>query len=767
MKRRKIRSLILSIAFALLCSFASANEAIAQITWAHVFRGNFEDEGHVIKQTNDGDYIIAGLTYSSQTMGWIIWILKLNASGNIVWQRTYGSGYEHNAYSIQQTSDNGYIVAGYTNEFGAGNDDAWILKLDSFGNILWQKTYGGSNHERAYSIQQTSDGGYIVAGYTWSFGTGNHAAWVLKLDFSGNIIWQKAYSGDNPQYAYSISQINDGGYIVAGYAYVPSAGGSDALIFKLDSEGNIIWQKIYGENKWEYAQSILQTSDGGYIVAGYNFPLATNNPDGLVFKLDPFGNIVWQKIYGGNNPDFLYSIQQISDGGYIVVGGTSSFGSSNYDAWVIKLDTSGNIVWQKAYGESENDFAYYIQQTNDGGYVVAGTTYSFGTNLNDMWVFKIDSEGNMNSSCTFINSTNAFPLNYSGLETILNATASDTSITGANTPVIPANNNGMDILLCNSPLTQLRPYQGAKPVVNDSSSPMANGILEPGEDAGLEGTLENFGSINASSVTGTISSSDPTISINDSIASYPDIASGAHQICTDCYNVTPQIGRPSTHWDFIISEAPTCTECVPAASYNYRYHVGNSFPDVPPSDMFYSYIEKILHANITNGCTATTYCPSELIPRQQMAKFICNSMQAVSAGKCSPGACTQRFTDVPASNSFCPYIEALYDAGVVSECQTSPLMYYCPAYNMKRQELAKILCLAMNEITLGSCAMNPCSGTFSDVFSSNPFCTYIEGIYNAAVIIGCQSSPLLYCPASNITRGQIAKFLVDAFHFSL
>jgi ribosomal protein S11 len=257
----------------------------------------------------------------------------------VTFAKTYG-GTDY-AFSVQQTSDSGYIIAGTTRSFGAGNEDIILIKTDANGNIIWAKTYGGIDPDLAHSVQQTSDGGYILAGYTLSFGAGFYDAFLVKTDANGNIIWPKTYGGTYYDYAYSVQQTSDGGYIVAGYTYSFSAG--DILLIKTDANGNIIWAKTYGGTYWDEAYSVQQTSDGGYIVAGYTDSFGAGGSDIFLIKTDANGNVIWAKTYGGTYYDYAYSVQQISDGGYIVAGYTYSFGAGYYDIFLIKTDANGEI----------------------------------------------------------------------------------------------------------------------------------------------------------------------------------------------------------------------------------------------------------------------------------------------------------------------------------------------------------------------------------------------------------------------------------------
>ena len=318
---------------------------------------------------------------------------------------------------------------------------------------------------------------------------------------------------------------------------------------------------------------------------------------------------------------------------------------------------------------------------------------------------------------------------------------------------------------CTSSGPFLQPYNHEKPVIDDSGSPTANGMIETDENVMLVGTLENIGAVTAASVAGDLSTSDPIL-IDQSSASYPDLPSGASGACTSCYRVhAPSTNRPATHWDFNVIENASATNFGPVP-YTYSYHVGKSFSDVPVNGMFYKYIETLLHSGVTAGCTSSTYCPSNTVSREQMAKFVCAAMEKSTPGSCIALNCVGYFIDVPITSPFCPYIEELRFADVLSGCQSNPSRY-CPNDPTKRQAMAKFMCLGMNEANPDSCIPTSCTGIFSDVLSSNIFCGYIEGIYNAGVVSGCQSAPLLYCPTLNVSREQMSKFIVNAFGFAL
>jgi uncharacterized delta-60 repeat protein len=370
--------------------------------WAATYGGDGGDWSHSIQQTRDGGYIVAGTTSSFGAGNDDAWVLKLKSDGSVEWQKTYGGKSTDVAVSIQQTVDGGYIAVAGTFSFGAGKYDIWVLKLSPEGTVEWQKTYGGYSYESAHFIQQTRDGGYIVAGETSSFGAGLTDAWVLKLKPDGAIEWQKTYGRARFDRAHSIQQTREGGYIVAGETRSFGAGEGDFWVLKLRPDGAVEWEKTYGGQKGDEAYSVQQTRDGGYIVVGYSesFPAIGKGTDLWVLKLKPDGTVEWQKTYGGILvfPSRNYSVLQASDGGYVVAGATDSFGVER-DAWVLKLSTDGMVEWQKTYGRRySHERANSVYETSDGGYIVTGDTFSF-LDLDagsELLVLKLSSDGSIN-----------------------------------------------------------------------------------------------------------------------------------------------------------------------------------------------------------------------------------------------------------------------------------------------------------------------------------------------------------------------------------
>ncbi|HYV93987.1 MAG TPA: T9SS type A sorting domain-containing protein [Chitinophagales bacterium] len=423
--------LITLLAFFSITKNLSAQNAPA-IEWQKCLGGGADENTYSIQQTDDGGYIVAGT--SSSVDGDVTgnhgssdyWAVKLTASGTIDWQKSLGGTSADNLNAIQQTSDGGFILAGGASSGDGdvsgnhGNSDYWIVKLDHDGNILWQKSYGGSEADEAFSIKETNDAGFIVAGYSYSTdgdvsdNHGNSDFWIVRLDSMGNIEWQRCCGGSDLEFFFiEIEQIADGGYAFGAWTKSNDGdvsgnhGSFDIWIVKLNSLGSLEWQKCLGGSATDATASLKQISGGGFIVAGVSVSSdgdATQNhgvQDYWVLQLDSSGNIVWQKSLGGSLDDEAFSVQQTWDGGFIAGGYSNSVDGDitgyhgDYDYCVMKLDENGNLEWQKNLGGSSYDYGWTIQQTTDGGFITAGFSGSTDGDVtgnhggSDIWVVKL------------------------------------------------------------------------------------------------------------------------------------------------------------------------------------------------------------------------------------------------------------------------------------------------------------------------------------------------------------------------------------------
>jgi len=372
-------------------------KAIRTALWNQTYGETGFDTGRHVLQTSDGGYIITGYTESFGAQLRDICLIKTDANGNLLWNKTYGGSNWETSYCVDQTEDGGYIAVGNTYSFGAGEADIYLIKTDENGTLLWNKTYGGPDNEWGYWVEQTTDEGYIITGATTSYGPGDGDVWLIKTNSNGDHLWNKTYgSGIDWDQGDCVHKTADGGYIITGTTVTsPAPDNYDIWLIKTNSIGDHEWNKTFGGATYEYGKCVEQTTDDGYIITGQT--KSYGNPevyDVWLIKTDENGDEVWNRTYGGTDDDSGYSIKQTSDGGYIIVGNTESYGvADSYDVWLIKTDENGDEVWNRTYGGTENDWGYCVKQTTDLGYIITGRTNSSGAGGWDIWLIKTDEAG--------------------------------------------------------------------------------------------------------------------------------------------------------------------------------------------------------------------------------------------------------------------------------------------------------------------------------------------------------------------------------------
>jgi hypothetical protein len=327
-----------------------------------------------------------------------------SAFGQQAWLKYFGGSAQDYGYDVQQTFDGGYIVAGMTRSFGAGVFDVYVVKTDSGGAGMWSRVWGGTESDAANSVIQTPDSGYAIAGGTASFGAGAADVWLIKTNADGDTLWSKTYGGASDEVAHSIGRVAAGGYVMAGntQSYGPGTPTyPNVWLVLTDRSGNPFWSKVYGGDSNDLANSVQQTLDGGFIIAGYTNSFGAGSDDVYLIKTDGDGDTMWTRTYGGAGVDQGNSVQQTTDTGYVVAGSTTSFGAGSSDMYLIKTNAAGDTLWTKTYGGTAGEMGFCVRQTTDGGYIVVGQSRSFGAGQTDFYVVKANSSGDTLWTRTF------------------------------------------------------------------------------------------------------------------------------------------------------------------------------------------------------------------------------------------------------------------------------------------------------------------------------------------------------------------------------
>jgi hypothetical protein len=370
----------------------ASSQAPGDTLWTRTYGASNSEQGNCVQQTSDGGYIMVGLTATYGPPAGNVWMIKTDSGGSTEWTQVYGGNGEDIAFYVEQTDDGGYIVTGHTSSFGAGNSDIWLLKTDAYGDTLWARTYGGSDWEKSFSVEQTTDGGYIVIGRTKTFGAGGYDFYLVKTDSSGNELWTQTYGGSSDERGYFVRQTPDDGYILTGETRSFGSGGSDMYLVKTDASGNTLWTNTYGGTSSDDASCVQLTTDGGYIVGGKTFSYGAGSADFYLVKTDSSGNELWSQTYGGVNSELCEELRQTADGGYILAGRTESFGAVEKDVYLVKTDAAGDTLWTHMYGGVNYEYCNSVQQTADGNYITLGYTGSYGAGLSDFFLIRIAGE---------------------------------------------------------------------------------------------------------------------------------------------------------------------------------------------------------------------------------------------------------------------------------------------------------------------------------------------------------------------------------------
>ena len=386
--------LAFALAMAALAAILMPSSLTAQITFQRTYEVPHGCLGYSTQQTADGGYVIAGTVWLTATGPTDMYLIKTDAYGDTLWTRTYGGDSNDYAYSVQQTTDSGFVIAGMTYSFGAGGADVYLVKTNANGDTQWTRTYGGTRNDGGYCVRQTLDGGFVIAG---DIGPETAASnvYLIRTNAMGIERWARTLGSGYEAYGYSVQQTSDGGYIVAGSMDSLGMDDFDVYLVRTDSNGGTLWVRRYGGDELDEGFSVQQTADSAFIVAGSTYSFGAGEFDAYLVKTKPNGDTLWTKTLGGEGCDYAYSLQLTRDSGYVIAGQMWIPDSTENDACLIKTDAHGNALWTRTYGGTADDEGRCVQPTSDGGYVIAGSSASFVTDTTLFYLVKTDSLGTL------------------------------------------------------------------------------------------------------------------------------------------------------------------------------------------------------------------------------------------------------------------------------------------------------------------------------------------------------------------------------------
>lgn len=380
-----------ALAFITLLTFAAPAVRSQELLWDNNYGGEYHEFGQACQQAANGDLFVLGSTYSYGSGSFDIYLVRLDSMGNWLSSATFGGEETDYGYDLAKTADGGLVIVGSTKSFGAGGNDVYLVKLDANGDLMWSKTFGGVNDDEGKSVRQTSDLGYIICGGTFSSGAGYEDVLLIKTDSSGNLTWQRTFGGAGGESGSAVRQTPDGGYVTVGSTGSFGDGYSSVYLIRTDQNGGLVWSTTYGGLRADYGSSIEVTQAGGLVMVGSTASFGAGSSDAYMIKTDPDGNVEWEQTYGGSDDDRAYSVLETSSGDFVLAGNSLSF-SSRYNVYAVRTNPIGEVVWSQNYGGSESDYCQSIIKGTDGNFVLVGKSFSYTSGGSDIYVLKLRGE---------------------------------------------------------------------------------------------------------------------------------------------------------------------------------------------------------------------------------------------------------------------------------------------------------------------------------------------------------------------------------------
>jgi len=390
-----LKAVLFSLLLTVFISFSYGQASFRKM----IGETDFYNRGNSVKQTPDGGYVVVGRTVSFGGGGVQAYLIRTDAIGNTLWSKNYGGRGSEEGHCIQVTHDGGFIITGYSNSFGSGKKDVYLLRTNGDGDTLWTKTYGGAGIDGGMSVWECKDHGFIIAGETYSYGKGTVNAYLIRTDSKGDTLWTRVFGGNGIEQGNSVQETSDGGFIITGRTNSFGAGDYDVYLIRTDNKGHKLWMQTFGGTGSEEGKAVKQTNDNGFIIAGYTKSFGAGGTDMYLIKVDKDGNEEWTKTFGGRTDDIATGVAQTHEGGYIAAGYSNSFGRG-VDAYLVRTDEKGNVKWANTYGDESDDFGNAVDQTEDGGFVIGGSTVRSAIQgeksekIKNVYLVKIDASGN-------------------------------------------------------------------------------------------------------------------------------------------------------------------------------------------------------------------------------------------------------------------------------------------------------------------------------------------------------------------------------------
>ena len=356
-------------------------------SWGHTFGGAGDDRAYGLAPLSDGGWMLAGHTRQRIGDDFDAWVLRLDSGGRALWERRFGGPRADQVFAAAPTEDGGAVLAGHTRSTGEGESDLWLFRLDREGEVVWERVLGGSGNDRVRSVIATADGGFLAVGFTASRGAGNRDAWILRLDAAGTVLWERILGGSGDDGAFHAAALPQGGFAVAGYR--ASDGGYDLWALTLDDDGGETWARTLDRSAFDAGTGVAAGPDGGVILAGITAPEGSLRDNVWVVGLDRTGAVAWEHVLGGPAQDSAWAIAPLAEGGAVVAAATASQGAGSADAWVVAVTETGDIAWERVVGGDKWDRPTAVSTAADGSVVVAGYTTTRGAGFEDYWIFRL------------------------------------------------------------------------------------------------------------------------------------------------------------------------------------------------------------------------------------------------------------------------------------------------------------------------------------------------------------------------------------------